>query len=482
LWKVGFSSLKKTISNLFNPVPEDNLQTRIANFDPLKQVTPLNNEIRGNGEPQYNITKLNNGVTVLTESGLYPNVIDLGVLVDLGVRDETRETSGSLLTLKTSFNDTVLSINPGYNDLVLNSGGELDMEYDQESTYVKANCLAHHVNDIFDTMAQSILKPISTPAGNIAVDRIKQEYQMMEQMGAVGEDLNDSIMRTAYGLQGLGMPLQGVKDNFMRLSTGTIQRFQAEHLHPEKIYVCAAGVDDHSEFVKLVESKLSFLPTNAGQAKKRAVSEYRGGESRNETGADEVTLALAFKSGAWRDGDVYAFQVLNTLLGSSASFSTGGPGKGMHSRATKHLLNRLSYVDSANALCTCFSDSGLFGLILSGPSNSSVDLLRSLTNELKLLSQPIHHIELQRAKNITKSNILMALERQKDRLEESVKNIKTFGRLTFQEYCENIDKVTAEQINHAVAKMLFTRPTFVAEGGGVNRLPNYDKIQNMLRL
>jgi len=99
--------------------------------------------------------------------------------VDLGVRDETRETSGSLLTLKTSFNDTVLSINPGYkyesvlnlykmnSDLVLNSGGELDMEYDQESTYVKANCLAHHVNDIFDTMAQSILKPISTPAGNV---------------------------------------------------------------------------------------------------------------------------------------------------------------------------------------------------------------------------------------------------------------------------------------------------------------------------
>lgn len=30
--------------------------------------------------------------------------------------------------------------------------------------------------------------------------------------------------------------------------------------------------------------------------------------------------------------------------------------------------------------------------------------------------------------------------------------------------------------------MLFTRPTFVAEGGGVNRLPSYDKIQNMLRL
>jgi len=42
--KVGFSSLKKTISNLFEPVPEDNLQTRIANFDPLKQVTVKHQE------------------------------------------------------------------------------------------------------------------------------------------------------------------------------------------------------------------------------------------------------------------------------------------------------------------------------------------------------------------------------------------------------------------------------------------------------
>jgi len=32
--------------------------------------------------------------------------------------------------------------------------------------------------------------------------------------------------------------------------------------------------------------------------------------------------------------------------------------------------------------------------------------------------------ELQRAKNLAKSNVLSALERQKDRLEEAVKNVK----------------------------------------------------------
>jgi len=30
--------------------------------------------------------------------------------------------------------------------------------------------------------------------------------------------------------------------------------------------------------------------------------------------------------------------------------------------------------------------------------------------------------------------------------------------------------------------MLLTAPTYVAEGGGLSRLPSYDKLHNMMRL
>ena len=63
------------------------------------------------------------------------------------------------------------------------------------------------------------------------------------------------------------------------------------------------------------------------------------------------------------------------------SFSTGGPGKGMHSRTTKNrinfflkinfffkysVLNGISFVQSAGCVNHHFSDSGLFGLKISG--------------------------------------------------------------------------------------------------------------------
>lgn len=41
------------------------------------------------------------------------------------------------------------------------------------------------------------------------------------------------------------------------------------------------------------------------------------------------------------------FNILRVLLGTASSFSSGGPGKGMHSRCTKYLLNEVECVEKA---------------------------------------------------------------------------------------------------------------------------------------
>ena len=53
-------------------------------------------------------------------------------------------------------------------------------------------------------------------------------------------------------------------------------------------------------------------------------------------------------------------------MGSSSSFSTGGPGKGMHSRCTKNLMNRTHCLESVSNQNDLFSDSGIFGLVALG--------------------------------------------------------------------------------------------------------------------
>jgi hypothetical protein len=67
------------------------------------------------------------------------------------------------------------------------------------------------------------------------------------------------------------------------------------------------------------------------------------------------------------------------------------------------------------------------------------DALMDLMDELKFLNHFIETTDLMRAKNVLKMNILMAMERNEDRLEEIARNYLTYGDLTFKKYLEKID-------------------------------------------
>ena len=53
-------------------------------------------------------------------------------------------------------------------------------------------------------------------------------------------------------------------------------------------------------------------------------------------GGEEANVAIVFDSFSWTHENMTAMNVINTILGNASSFSTGGPGKGLHSRATKN--------------------------------------------------------------------------------------------------------------------------------------------------
>ena len=77
---------------------------------------------------------------------------------------------------------------------------------------------------------------------------------------------------------------------------------------------------------------------------------YEGGDHKLDFDGPNTRIDLAFPTVSWDSPDVSAFYVMNTLLGSATSFSSGGPGKGMYCRAITNLMWKFSYVESASAL------------------------------------------------------------------------------------------------------------------------------------
>ena len=99
---------------------------------------------------EYNLTELSNGFTVLTETAAFPGAINLGILLNVGTRDETAETSGALLALKNTYLKTLKHTNETINyGMIQMSGGSFEMTYNQEQTLYKGACLEYDVPDIF---------------------------------------------------------------------------------------------------------------------------------------------------------------------------------------------------------------------------------------------------------------------------------------------------------------------------------------------
>jgi predicted Zn-dependent peptidase len=77
--------------------------------------------------------------------------------------------------------------------------------------------------------------------------------------------------------------------------------------------------------------------------------------------------------------------------------------------------------------------------------------MQVLTEELNGMKSSIDDAALNRAKNTLKMNILSAMERSDDRLEEIARNFMTYGDLTFHQYCDKIDGVSSSDINRVAS-------------------------------
>jgi processing peptidase subunit alpha len=313
---------------------------------------------------------LENGITVVSESSTIPSTVTFKILLDVGSRHETHDTSGSLHSIKSTYLKTVMNTNETVNyGMVQMSGGWSSMRYDQETAIFSASCIAHDAVDIFGMLADCALEPRSVVSANVSMKKMKHHHYL-EQILGTGKDLNDNLFATAYGLKGLGMPLLGLESNIEYLNAQKIQKFQLSNITPKRIYIGGSGVDNHEEFVELVREKLRYItPIEGRKVKEVAPSEYIGGSNINMNPSSHANIALAFEAPSWKDKEAVALRLAAYILGSTANSHNDHNHVHNYDRIYRNLTSSKAYIDKAQAFNYTFSDSGLFGLRVSGSAS-----------------------------------------------------------------------------------------------------------------
>merc|ERR1712129_379954 len=165
------------------------------------------------------------------------------------------------------------------------------------------------------------------------------------------------------------------------------------------------------------------------------------------------------------NGDMLAaVTVLQMFLGGGRSFSTGGPGKGMHTRLYTEVLNRHHEVESCQASSVMYADSGIFTIYATVVPHYANEFIPVLARIFKGLTR-IHPDELQRAKNLLKSSIHMNLEMRGVMMEDIGRQLVLYGKVgTAQEFGQMVDAVTVQDLLKTLQACLKKAPTVVAYG------------------
>ena len=283
----------------------------------------------------------------------------------------------------------------------------------------------------------------------------------------------------AYKDNTLGHALYATEQDLPLCSPENIKRFIAEECTPDRLTVVGVNVD-FQELCKwtarsFAEQGHTIHHASQGQ-RELQLAKYTGGEIRVARPNPLCHLIFGWEvPGGWNGQWLAAVTVLQMFLGGGGSFSTGGPGKGMHTRLYTEVLNRYHWAESCQASSVMYIDSGLltvYATVMPQFGSQFHNVLAQIFEGVAKMS----NIELERAKNALKSSIHMNLEMRAVMMEDMGRQMVLSGKVgTAQEFTRMVDAITKEDLVEAL-KVCLKSPVSLVAFGAIEQVSPYEQI------
>ncbi|MBS1084873.1 M16 family metallopeptidase [Gluconobacter sphaericus] len=409
------------------------------------------------------VTRLDNGLTIITEQMDRVETVSFGAYVSIGTRDETAANNGVSHFLEhMAFKGTERRSAAQIAEDIENVGGYINAYTARETTayYVKLlkNDLALGVDIIGDILTHSTF---------LDAEIERERGVILQEIGQANDTPDDIIFdqfqERAFPEQPMGRPTLGSEELVSTMTRDTLMSYMREHYTTHNVTIAAAGNLRHQDVVALVKEHFRDLPTH--QTPRPRAAAYEGGELRTTRELDQAHLVMGFPSVSYMHPDHYAVMILSTLLGG-----------GMSSRLFQEIRERRGLVYSVYSFASPFSDSGLFGLYAGTGEEQAAELVPVMIDELKRLQDGLSEAELSRARAQLKSSLLMSLESTGSRCEQLARQIQVHNRpVPTSETVAKIDAVTEADILRVARTIFSGTPTFTAIGP-VGNMPSLEDI------
>ncbi len=400
------------------------------------------------------ISTLNNGVRIFADPMAGLESAAVGVWFRAGAIDETAEEHGVAHLLEhMAFKGTRTRSARQIAEEIENVGGYLNASTGYSRTGYYARVLRRDLEVALEILADILRNPVFD-----AAELAKEHEVVIQEIGEAADIPDDAVMEMlqtlSYGDHPLGRAILGTVESVSSHTRERLISFMAKHYEPSQLVIAASGAVDPDLLARLAEKHFADMaPANRHGREPKPV--YVGGASHDPREIEQTHVALAFPGASVRDSDYFATRVYVEALGG-----------GMSSRIFQAVREERGLAYSVYSFTDAYDDVGSVGAYVGTDRDNAVEAVGLIRHEMTSMAEGATDREIDRARAMLKSTLLMGLESPATRAETAVGQLFSHGRLiSAMEIAERLDAVTSDEVRTAAAKAVTSGAPSIAMVG-----------------
>ena len=398
------------------------------------------------------VTRLSDGLTVVTDEMPWMGSVSLGAWVGVGARHEPAHLNGvSHLLEHMAFKGTERRSARTIAEEIEAVGGSINAYTSRETTAFYAKVLKDDA-----PLAADIIGDILQHSTLDAAELDRERHVVVQEINQANDTPDDIVFdlfqQAAYPDQPLGRPVLGTAEIVRNLSREAIRGFMVAGYTAPHVVVSAAGGIAHADTLRLVERHFRDLP--AARVPEPGPAAYAGGHFREERDLEQVHLVVGFEGVPYRDPDFHAMAALAALYGG-----------GMSSRLFQEVREARGLAYSIYAYAASYADTGMLALYAGTGPGDVPEMVEVVAAETAKLPATLTAAEIERAKAQLRASTVMSMESTSSRCEQRARQMMIFGRpLETGEILDDIAAVDLDSVRRAAERVLATPVTTAAIG------------------
>jgi predicted Zn-dependent peptidase len=415
------------------------------------------------------ITRLANGLHVVSHAMPALETVAIGIWVKAGARDELPEENGIAHFLEhMAFKGTKTRSAQDIAEEIESAGGEINAATGMETTTYYARVLKEDWKLALDVLADIFSNSV------LDEEELEREREVILQEIAAAKDQPDDLVfdlaqAASYGDHPLGRSILGPEAIVSAITRDQMLSWRDRNYWASRIVVCATGNIDHQAFVR--ESEKLFGTLEHGHGSQRHPPNFVSQAALEQKPLDQTHLVLSFPAPNYRDERIYQLQVLSNILGG-----------GMSSRLFQEVREKRGLCYSVFAFGTAYEDAGQLGIYAATSPENTGELIDVSSKVMLSMGGTVLEKEVARAKAQLKTSLVMNLENATSRADQIARQFLAFGEVpNMANLLTRINAVQADEVAGLAHSIFSSGMPSLSAVGQLSGLASHSDIADRFR-